>query len=140
MQLGLAPIILLVYSTTSGFCYFAAFLSGLYLDCLTGSPRLGFIALSMLVSLRMLYPWRLYFFKDSITTLPVMTYLFAVLSTLIQCFLALILDIPSPITSLRLAISEVFVMPLLDVIWGVLAFMIVPQLGKMIVKTRTRNT
>lgn len=132
----IAPIILLMYAGTSSFCLWAAFLSGLYLDCITGSPRLGFIGVSMLVAIRMLYPWRLYFFKDSISTLPIMTYLYASLCALMQCFIVLILDLAPSVMSLRLCISEIAMMPFLDVIWAVGAFMIVPQITKQIWRPR----
>lgn len=130
------PIILLLYSANQGFYFCASLCAGLFLDCLSTSPRIGYIGLCMLIAARLIYPLRLYFFKDSISTLAIMTYLYVALVTMLQWLLSAILDTLPPFQSLRAFISEVTIMPFLDVIWASGAFIIIPTLTKRLFRTR----
>ena len=118
IQFLAGPCIMFMYTTSRSFCLWAAFLSGLFLDCLMLSPRLGLMATSWVVALATLYPWRLYFFKDSRSTLIIMTYLFVFLTSLLEALFALLLDLPTPLFSLRWCVSDLVLMPLLDAMWA----------------------
>src|SRR5262245_28453823 len=73
----LSPLVMLMYRARYSLTLVVAFLLGLYLDCLWLSFRLGCIGLSFLLTMRVLYPCRLYFFSDTYATLACMTYLFS---------------------------------------------------------------
>lgn len=68
-------------------CLWYAFACGVFLDLLSSSGRLGLHALDYCVTVSILYPQRRHFFADSISTLPMMTFCFSVLSTLIMAIL-----------------------------------------------------
>ena len=99
---------------------------GLLLDILNLLPRLGFLGSAYLVTALILYPWRLYFFKDAFSTLPIMTYLFSVFSSLIQALIALLFDLPSFSFSVSWLVSDCFIMPLIDAA-GALIFFSLPH-------------
>jgi len=124
----LAPIVMVMYRASYSSTLIIAFLSGLYLDCLWLSIRLGFVGLSFLLSMRLLYPCRLYFFSDTPSTLFFMTYLFSSLSTFVQSVLALFFEQASPLTNARWFLSDVCIMPLLDAGYGVIAFVFIPKM------------
>lgn len=112
------PMVMMLYNTSLGVCLWAALLSGLVLDSIEMTPKLGFLALTYLLTCRIVYPLRLYFFKDSQITLPVMTFLFSFFAGCIELFVALFFDIPMPI-----AYSEgLFVVPMVDVLFVVCVF------------------
>lgn len=113
-----APCVMMLYTASQSNCMLVAFASGLMLDCLTLTPYLGFMGISWLIAMRFLYPWRLYFFKDSLSTLAIMTYLYMLLTSITEGLVALLLDVASPLLSLRWFISDVLLMPLADAIWG----------------------
>lgn len=117
-QYVLAPLVMLMYNSSLVFTLWFALLGGLCLDALTLSPRLGFLGLTYLFSCRLLYPYRLFFFKDSLITLPVMTFLLSLIASLIELAMALFFDIP--FATLRLA--DLLVRPLLDVAFAFVVF------------------
>jgi len=114
----IAPLVMLMYNSTLLFTLWFALLGGLALDALTLSPRLGFLALTYLVSCRLLYPYRLYFFKDSKITLPVMTFFFSLLASLLEFGMALFFAIP--VQALRL--WDLLLGPIYDVAFALVVF------------------
>lgn len=61
--------------------------SGLALDLLSSHPRLGLHALCYCLTIGLLVRFKTYLFIDKLTTIPAMTFLFSVISTLLQMFL-----------------------------------------------------
>lgn len=96
--------------------------SGLFLDILNLLPRLGFLGSSYLATALLLYGWRLYFFKDAFSTLPIMTYLFSMFSSILQALIALLFDLPSFSLSVSWLVFDCFIMPLLDAGYALLFF------------------
>lgn len=115
-----APLVMLFYNASLGMCLWAALLSGVLLDAIELTPRLGFLGLSYLLSCRMLYSLRLFFFKDSNITLPVMTFLFSLLASFTEILVALFFDISIPKTSLE----ELLVLPIVDAFVALSVFML----------------
>ena len=112
------PICMLFYNTSLTVCLWAALGSGLLLDAIELSPRFGFLGLVFLLAARLLFGARLYFFKDSFITLPVMTYLFSLLAKCIELPIALFFDISIPKTNLE----ALFIQPFVDAIAAVCVF------------------
>lgn len=106
-----APIVMLFYNSSLSLCLWISLVSGCLLDSLVHSPRFGFLGLTFLLTARILYPWHLYFFKDSKVTLPAMTYLFSLIAHLVELVIALFFDLSLPRTS----IADFFLLPFLDV-------------------------
>lgn len=113
-----APLVMLMYNTTLLQTLWFACLGGLLVDGLTLSPRLGFLALSYLISCRLLYHCRLYFFKDSKMTLAAMTFLFSLVTGIVGMVIALFFNIP--LASIRL--SDLFVRPIEDMLYAFVVF------------------
>ena len=139
----IVPLVMLMYRASYSLTLTLAFLCGLYLDCLWLSVRLGFIAVSFLLAMRLLYPCRLYFFSDTVSTLVFMTYLFSSLTSFIQSILALFFEQASPLTNARWFLSDVCIMPLLDALYGWTAFALLPAavrtLVQLVKKRRAKN-
>lgn len=114
------PLVMLFYSASLGACLWAALVSGLVLDAIELTPRLGFLGLSFLLSCRMLYPVRLYFFKDSSITLPVMTFLFSFLAGCTEILVALFFDISVPKTHW----GQLLLLPAVDACLALAVFML----------------
>ena len=115
-----APIVMLMYNASLRRCLWLSFFAGLALDAITLSPRFGFLALSYLVTCQMLYPMRLYFFKDSFVTLPVMTFLFSIISQGFEVLIALFFDISLPHTTLK----SLFSLALMDAAFATAIFLL----------------
>lgn len=115
-----APLVMLCYNGSLALCLWASLASGVLLDAIELTPRLGFLGLSYLLSCRMLYPLRLYFFKDSIITLPIMTFLFSFLAGCIEILVALFFDISIP----KMHWEHLLLLPVVDAFVAVSVFML----------------
>jgi hypothetical protein len=89
-----APLAALLYTAPLSLILWLALASGLLLDGLTLSPALGFLGLGFVITCRLLYPWRLYLFKDSVSTLPLMTLAFSLISFFVGLLISLFFDFP----------------------------------------------
>ncbi|MGK5595350.1 MAG: mreD [Parachlamydiaceae bacterium] len=67
-------------------------LCGFLLDLLSSHVRFGFHAFSYTITSALLYSQTRNFFEDSLSTLPVLTYFYALLLTIIQAVLLIILE------------------------------------------------
>jgi hypothetical protein len=115
-----APIIMLFYNGSLSLALWLALIGGLYTDAIELSPRFGLLGLSYLFTARLLYPARLYFFKDSIATLPAMTALFSLLSLCIEPVIALLFDISRP----GMHPLDLLLQPVLDSFFAICIFML----------------
>lgn len=80
-----APFLVFIFyqkDKTTGMWW--AFLCGLIIDLLSTHMRLGTYAFTYCLVTWILYPHKQHFFEDNLTTLPLMTALFSILSILIQ--------------------------------------------------------
>lgn len=118
----IAPVVISFYFVSSTTAAWLAFGAGCLLDCLHVLPRLGFLGSAYLGAALIVYPWRLFFFKESLSTLPIMTYLFSFFTTLIQPLLALFFDLPSFTFSLHWFFTDCLIMPLVDAAYACLFF------------------
>jgi rod shape-determining protein MreD len=98
-----------------------ALLSGLIIDLLSGQMRLGVQGLNYCITTLCLYPYKRHFFEDSISTFPIMTFLFSVLSTLIQIPLLSIFGTGLPLSA-NWIWNDLIVMPLIDALYAAFAF------------------
>ncbi len=111
---------MLFYNGSRAGCLWAALLGGIAMDAIDLTPRLGFLGLAYLLSCWMLYPMRLYFFKDSAITLPVMTFLFSLIAGCAELLIALFFDIRIPKTYWE----HLFVLPVVDAMAALAIFML----------------
>lgn len=86
---------------------------GLLQDLFSGSEKLGTWAVAYTASLYLLSPLKRSFFEDSITTLPILTYLYSLLLTLCM---------------LTFSFSDLIIYPLFDALFALLFFTLPMQL------------
>lgn len=104
-------------------CLWLSLFCGLFIDLLSSQTRLGLHALNYCIVTKILYSRKFLLFEDSISTIPLNTFFFAVLSTLIQvCLLnAFGKDI---VISWQWIKSDLFWMSLWNACYAIVAFSI----------------
>lgn len=98
-----------------------AFFCGLFLDLLYSNLRLGLYAANFFFTVWVLYDKKKHFFEESLTTIPLMTFLFSLVSFFFQIFLLKIFDRTNSYLSFAL-FQDIFFMALLDAIYGFVWF------------------
>jgi rod shape-determining protein MreD len=117
-----APFLILsFYSKNKLTALWLALICGLIIDLFSTHARLGLNALNYCIVTWFLYPQKYHFFEDSVTTLPIMTLLFSLFSTIIQVALFYLFD-------QRIALSwnwiknDLLWLPIVDAIYAALGF------------------
>lgn len=120
-------LIITLYQKTLPTCLLLAFLCGFLLDLLSSNSRLGLYAFNFCVTLMILYPQRRNFFADSISTLPIMTFLFGIVSTMIMALLLYSIESRN-VFSWPWVITDLICMPFLDGLYAFILFILPPLL------------
>lgn len=108
------------YRNSFSSCLWWALLCGLIVDLLSNQTRLGTYALNYCLTTAFLYGYKQHFFEDRLSTLPVMTFCFAILSTAIQ--VGILYGFGKPFTlSWEWIKSDLFWMPLQDALYAAAA-------------------
>jgi len=117
------PLVMSFYFVSLKKAAWFALACGLFLDSVNLMPRLAFLGSTYLATTFILYPVRLYFFKDAFSTLAIMTYLFSVAASVIQALVALLLFLDFPFTlSPTWLFCDCLIMPLLDAAFALFFF------------------
>lgn len=96
---------------------------GCLIDLLSGYPRMGLLPIAYCLTTAFLYAIKPYFFLEKITTLPLMTFLFGIVSSLILFALMAMFGRPLAVTWQWIA-SDLLLFPLLDGLYGLIWFAI----------------
>ena len=117
-----APFICSVYYSKSySSALWVSLFCGLVLDLLSAPLRFGLHALNFTLTSAFLYSWKQHFFEDQPTTLPILTFLFSVVSTLIQ--IVLLYTFESRVAlSLQWVITDLVAMPGTDALYAFICF------------------
>lgn len=99
-----------------------AFFIGCILDLLSAHMRLGLFAFNYVATTYFLYGVKRHFFEDSLTTLPVMTFFFSVVSSLLQWGALLLFERQLLPLSLQFLLIDFLLMPFGDSLFALLAF------------------
>lgn len=120
-------LIILYYNKSYIRCLQASLGCGLILDLLSSQMHIGLQALSFFLTTSVLYNFRYNFFADSLSTLPIMTFLFSFITTIIQCILIYTLE-KEVVISWGWVFTDLFMMPAYDglfaFIWFILPFFV----------------
>jgi len=122
-----APFLVIVYyqkSYVSALNY--SFLSGLIIDIFTSPTRFGLTALNYTVTSALIYNQKKNFFADNLMTLPLMTFLFSIISSVIGIILLSIFS-KSINFSYFFIFSDLTLMPAFDALFS-LCWFILPSL------------
>jgi len=106
---------------------------GATLDIIGAGTRLGIMAITFCAATTILFRLKKHFFEDNLSTIPIMTGIFALTSTLLHAVLSKIFD-PSIRFSFAWLITDMILLPALDVGYAALFFTL-PQMSK----TRTSS-
>jgi rod shape-determining protein MreD len=112
-----------------------AYLCGVILDLLSSTPFFGLSSLNYCLASWLLYGQTRNFFEDKLSTLPLMTFLFSLLSTLIALILAFFFAQSYPLSCAWMA-TDLVIMPLADSIYALLVFSLPFQLTYKLRKMR----
>ncbi len=108
---------------------------GLIIDLFSSTPLFGATTLNYCVTSLLLYRQRRNFFEDQTLTLPLMTFLFSSISSIITALLYLVFA--SKYTfSLRWIVTDLFEMPILDALYALVFFAIPFQLTAKLTKMK----
>ncbi|NGX58738.1 MAG: hypothetical protein K940chlam3_01646 [Chlamydiae bacterium] len=102
-------------------CLWLGLISGLIMDLLSSQHHLGIHALNYCLTISLLYSQKQYFFEDSLSTIPIMTFFFAVISTILQVPLYALFEKGIPLSQ-DWIIKDLLVMPLIDALYGFIWF------------------
>lgn len=110
------------YRKSLNACLFIALITGLFIDLFSAHSRFGMYSANYVVTTYLLYQQKRNFFEDSYSTLPVMTFLFSLLSTLVQLILMLLLDNSMIRLSFFFLVTDFLLMSFLDAVFAGLVF------------------
>lgn len=116
-------IIILYYKKTYQMCLWGSFLCGLVIDLLSADLRIGLHALDYCVTTAILYRHRTHFFADSLTTLPLMIFLFSVIATAVQLILINVFEHSAEV-SWQWVLTDLLYLPLFDALYGFVLFIL----------------
>jgi len=123
LQFFVPVLILSYYRKPLVACLWLSLCCGLILDLLASDHRLGLHALNYCLITLVLYNQKRNFFEDSLTTLPIMTLFFSVLSTGLQVILLVLFEKGLPLTIGWVA-TDLILLPLCDALYGFIFFTI----------------
>ena len=109
------------YLFPKGESLYIAVSCGLLSDLMSSHEPLGIFALSYCLSHFFLYQKKQQFFEDSLSTLPIMSFIYSSISTCLQ-FLLLKLFAHTPSASWAWAFTDLLLMPALDAFFAALFF------------------
>jgi rod shape-determining protein MreD len=117
-----APFLIFSYYRSSFLsCLWLSLLCGIIIDILSAAPYLGIHAMNYCVVTWILYQQKQNYFEDSLSTLPLLTAFFAVLSTLIQAVLMYLTNSPIDFSWLWVS-SDLIKMSLWDALYAFMWF------------------
>lgn len=117
-----APLLIIVYYKKSFISsLWIALICGIIMDLLTTPSAIGTYAFNYCLTTAILYSQKRNFFEDSYSTLPVMTFLFVIISTVTLILSMEIFGKSIPL-SFSWALSDLFLMPLVDAFYAFVCF------------------
>lgn len=119
-----APFLVIVfYQKTLPASLWVALCCGLVIDLLSSHSRIGIHALNFCLASWILYGQKRHFFADSLSTLPLMTFFFSVVSALLQVPLLYIFE-KQVNTSVAWVLTDLIFMPALDAAYAFALFIL----------------
>lgn len=120
-------LIIACYQKPLKTCLWLAFWCGLFIDLLSDYSRIGLYASDYCLTLVLLYPQRRHFFSDSLSTLPIMAFIFSLLSAFIMAVVLYGVEMKS-VFSWPWTIHNLLIIPCLDAAYAFLFFILPPLL------------
>ncbi len=117
-----APFLVIFYYQKSYFMsLWASFFCGVFIDIFSGDTRIGLHGLGYCLTTFLLYGQRRHFFSDNLSTLPLMTLFFSVISTVIELVLMNVIEHPVGV-SWQWVLTDLVYMPFFDALYSFIFF------------------
>ncbi len=116
-------LIIALYQKPLKSCLWLAFWCGFLLDIFSSNGRLGLYALDFCLTVLILYPQRRHFFADSISTLPMITFCFSMLSTLMMALLLYSVESYN-VFSWVWVVTDLFYISMMDALYAFCCFIL----------------
>ena len=116
-------LVILYYQKSYVTCLWGALFCGLVLDLTSSQMRIGFYAINYCLTTWLLYGQKCHFFSDSLVTLPLMTFLFSLISTLIG-FMFMNAFVDRVLVSWEWVLTDLVAMPVLDATYAFIFFVL----------------
>jgi rod shape-determining protein MreD len=87
-------LVILYYQKNFRTCLWGSLFCGIIVDLLSSEPRLGLYTINYVLVTIMIYSQRYNFFSDSLSTLPLLTFIFAFVSTILEIVILVLFDYP----------------------------------------------
>jgi rod shape-determining protein MreD len=119
-----APFLVVIYYQKSyTVSLWVSFLCGLFVDLLSSDRHLGMHAIDYSIATWLLYPQRRHFFAENLSTLPLMTLLFSLVSTGVLMGLIAIFEEPLSL-SWQWGLTDFLYLPVADGCYAFLLFIL----------------
>ncbi len=128
-------LIVVIYKNSKLRSLGLAFSTGLILDLFSTLPHFGLLSLNYTLTMAWIYNLQRHFFADSLTTLPIMTFLFCSISSAILAALMFAIEGVNIVSKDWIAI-DLILMPLLDAAYAFTFFILPPFLISRLLKKR----
>lgn len=116
-------LIILYYQKSYTTCLWGSLFCGVILDLLTSQMHFGMQSVNYCLTTSFLYWQKRNFFADSLSTMPLMTFFFSIISTIIHLILMYFLE-KEFIISLQWAFTDLIAMPFFDATYAFLLFIL----------------
>ena len=120
-------LVICLYKRPLSAILWRAIACGTLLDLFSSSPHFGLTAVNYAIVCTLLYPQRLNFFVDKISTVPLMTTFFSLLSTLLHLLLLLCVVHPHSL-HFQMVFTDLIAMPIADGLYALLCFTLPMQI------------
>lgn len=114
-------LIIMIYQKPLIICLWGALSCGLFVDLFASEPYFAMHGLNYAIMVALFYQLKTYFFADSLSTLPLMTFLFSAFSTLLHLTLYYAFGISFSL-SWEWVQTDLLLMPFLDSIYAFTVF------------------
>jgi len=114
-------IVICFYKKPFETCLWLSLICGLIMDLLSSQRHLGLYSLNYCLATALLYSQKQHFFEDSLSTVPIMCFLFALLTAVIQVPLHTLFE--SKVTLAKdWWLNDLVLMPMVDALYGFVLF------------------
>lgn len=131
-------LVIIVYQISFLKCLWVSFFCGLLIDILSSNSHLGLYAGNYVLTTALIYHQRRNFFSDSISTLPLMTLFFSVVSTLLETFALYIFEKPL-VSSWKWIGIDFILLPVVDALYSLMIFVMPTLFLKKYNKSNMKN-
>lgn len=119
-------LIILFYQKSFSTSLWIAFFCGLFIDLLSSQSPFGFYACNYTITSAIVFHQKRNFFADHLTTLPIMTFFFSCVLTLLQVFFLIIFGTRVSL-SIQWLFLDLLLMPIFDALFALIWFILIPM-------------